>query len=690
MRKFVGLALLAAMSLSAAPSGAATVSRSRTLLAGPEAGISVAGERVNLMEAGANWFSDFLPPGLRAVSPELLGRFPLPSDDVAQHLRARSQQVAQDVAEEPTESDAADAAPAATVTVRELADLTGDGVADLYAHRRLQGAPSRGSVLDGASGAVAWTQDDLPSAVSVVADVDGDAVGDLAMVHADVVTFREVYDEDEDVTTVGLEVDYRTRSEVRSGRDGALLWESDAQDSGFAFLLRGHDSVTSIVADPEVGIRTANGLGFEVRSTNWPSTPLVLAGPAPRVIDERSTVGARVDQVWHGAGLSEPPAAWAYADTTTIDYDLSTRTEIVDLLSGVTDQVLETPGRSTLAATTVLSDVTGDGRDDVAYTRLVAPDDVVTCHRDLVCSDELEASHTLTSEIRDGATLASVRSLARSGAFSIGATIGVHTNGSGEEQLLIDEIVPTGDTFSSRIAVGSLSTGTWSVVRDYGARVVDTLALYEWDGHGSVLHQYEITTVGFGQHQVILERTDLATGATLPTSAYTLAPVAARAGVVATEPYVWATIAVVALDTTGDTDGDGIADIAVSLMRREQWSDDRPPTVTGTWRIVSGFADRSQHQGNASNAFVYALGSEDVSGDGLAEFLLSTAPDAAMEHDGATGVARRLRPATDRVIADRTGDRVADYLRVTHGGNATRLQVLDGPTHASRWTVDVD
>lgn len=568
----------------------------------------------------------------------------------------------------------------ALVSTRVMADVNGDGTSDLWIVKGLTGSGDVGSVVDGATGALLWGQQGHWSsrAPVVSGDADGDGTLDLAASILEFVDARQIEDFEGEERESGFELTLRTGVAMLSGATGDVLWqESDTEVFGLAFY----------------GRYTTTEYAFGIRI--WMDDALL----SPDFLDRTHAgelVLQRVDQRASGEVGSKGVFVWnedpwisgvGITDTAKVSFTGATHARLVDPRDGTARREFTTaPGFG--VSFLVSAPGTARAHPDLLWVTFALPEQRMECVQ-LHCLENPAANRAMTVEVYgpDGGLRWQDE---WAGRYSTGLWYGSDVSGDGVHDLLLEEVVPSGETYEVQLASVSGADGAQHWRTSRGTSAAEVVAVAGAGAQAVVL--LSETRWGIREFGVSLHRVQAGTGAAGPTTRHDVEYVPHPDDPLGLQgtPYVQSTSSSIWLDTGGDTDGDGVDDVLVSLAQRRRWSDKRADTYWGGWTVESGATGEPIHAvGHTEQARVVS-GWADTSGDGHAEFVeRSTASATSVERDGRSAAALWTLGPGSSVVADLDGDGVAEVVTTADGAGTKIIRVLDGPTHEPRWELVV-
>jgi hypothetical protein len=560
-------------------------------------------------------------------------------------------------------------------------DVTGDGRNDLWLVNSLTGRPDVASVVDAATGAQLWRAQGRWSSIApvVVGDVDGDGVWDVAATISEFLDVTQTDDFEGEDRQSSIDVRYRTGVAVLSGASGARLWESTDTES-FGLSLYGRYTTTEYL------------FGIRVRLTNALLAPELLdrAGGAQLVV-QRVDEDGLAETGGHGAFVwSQDPALDGVraTDTARVAFTGGTRADIVDAVDGRSRQTFTQPGGDGVGFL-VPSAGPGQRHGDMLWVTLTLPEQRMECV-ELACLETPAANRSMTVEAYgpDG-TQRWQRGWA--GRYDTGLHAGRDLNGDGAADVLLEEVVPAGDSFEVQVASVDGPTGADRWRRSLGATSSKVLSVIGPDSR-PVIAAYELREADRSL-SLTLHRLDGRTGlaGTPTTHDIQFPPQPDDPLGLFGDPYVASTISQVWLDVADDMDGDGVEELLVSLAQRRGWSDGRADTYWGRWAVESGATGSVLHALQHAQPARITAAWADTSGDSSSEFIeYTTSPRSIIEHDGATGAALHALGDHLSPLADITGDGATDLLSVVVDGQGGHVvAALDGKDHRTLWELAV-
>ena len=569
----------------------------------------------------------------------------------------------------------------AFLTTEITGDATGDGINDLWLVNSLTGRPDVASLVDAATGRELWRRHGRWAATApvLVGDVDGDGVTDLAATITEFLNLTQRDDFEGEDRESSLQVDYRSGVAVLSGATGQRIWESVEQES-FGLAVYGRYAATEYVS------------GIRIWLDNMLLAPEFMSRPdggqlvVQRVDqDGRFEIGGRGAYVW-----SQDPAVDGVkaVDTARQTFRGGTRARLVDPADGATRQELTAPDAEGIGFV-LTSQGSAQPHPDLLWVTLTLPEPRMQCV-ELVCLELAAANRSMTVESYgpDGTRL---WQRGWSGRYVTGLHTGEDLTADGTADLLLEEVVRSGDSFDLQLAAvdGTRGTETWRT--SLGATDGEVFATIGPFGRPLVV-VYEVTESA-GQLSLTLRRVNGRSGAPGATSVHDVEFIPAPDDPLGLfgEPYVASAFSQVWLDVGGDSNGDGTEDLLVSLTQQRSWSDGRPTTYWGRWTVESGAAGAALHAlGHTQQPRIIAAWA-DTTGDGQSEFVeYTTSPRAVIEHDGIT--AEQIRSMGDHLspLADIDADRATDLLSVVvDGAGGHVVGAVDGRNHTPLWALPV-
>ncbi|MDP9405708.1 MAG: hypothetical protein M3O86_03780, partial [Actinomycetota bacterium] len=543
--------------------------------------------------------------------------------------------------EEPEEPEEDDGVPGGSVAdAASAGDLDGDGLDDVVVidyDLDIGGVQLR--ALRGADGAELWRQPyeaDGALAFPLGSDVDGDGIADL--LRYDLVVHSEHFDEEEgdDGGAFELGVVYTWTVGLVSGEDGAERWRRDID--GFA---QERGEFTSR--------RLQGSSRYELTSTNLAVVPSIardVEGGLDVVLDEID-----VDLT---ESVTRTGPARAHRTDDTYALRSATRVALLDGPDGKERATLVSPRGPTIAVLTADGDLTGDGADDLLWTRDLLSDYAATCVRAVAvreCPIAEGGDTALELELLDGATLASRWRYRTATPFGFGFAAGADLTGDGVGDVLaftFDDSLLTMTPFRTAVLSGADGKVVWQRTDDDWLFPVGTGAL----GGGPGADLLTAAFVEDGDTVALrFDRIDGATGTVLSTSRYE--PESAEppvGGVVFGFFYAYG---------ADDVDGDAVPEFGAGA-------------VTGAFG-----ADECEAAVPSAEVASCLLGPPAANADEAA----STVSDVLVESGAVAGSARYREVVRGDVVtlfplADLTGDGASEFAREVYDVDTGTLTTL--------------
>ena len=613
--------------------------------------------------------------GVPGVSPDELPALPWAVTHAMRFLAAGS-----DLVQAESSANAA-TTERAILSTDVTGDLTGDGVKDLWLVNSLTGRPDVASLVDAVTGRELWRRPGQWAATPPVSvgDVDRDGITDLAATVTQFLNQTQTSDFEGEDRESSIQVRYRSGVAVLSGATGQSIWESVEEES-FGLSLYSRYAATEHVS------------GIRVWLDNMLLAPEFLERPGGGELvvqrvdqDGRSETGGRGAYVWS----QNPPVDGVQAvETARLAFRGATRARLVDPAGGATLRTFTTPAGEAIGFV-LSSQGPAQAHPDMLWVTLTLPEQRTQCVG-LACLEKAAANRSIAVDAYapDG-TLRWQRGW--SARYVTGLLTGEDLNADGTADLLLEEVVRSGESYDTQLASVDGTRGVEAWRTSLGETTGEVFGVIGSDGRPVVI-VYEITEAD-DQLSLTLRRVNGRTGVAGATSVHDVAflPAPNDPLGLSTDPYVAGTFSQIWLDIGGDSTGDGTQELLVSLAQQRTWSHGRPTTYWGRWTVESGPVGTPLHALEHTQQPRFTAAWADTTGDGQAEFAeYTTVPRAVIEHDGIT--AEQIRSMGDHLtpLVDLNGDRATDLLSVVaDGAGGHVVGAVDGRRHMSLWDLAV-